>query len=90
MIFDTHAHVLSADTERYPHSMLRGGTRPPVPPMTFPVERLVEAMDAAGVDRACLVQRATLYGYDNSYVLHSVAEHPERFRSGCSATECST
>ena len=22
MIFDTHAHVLSADTERYPHSML--------------------------------------------------------------------
>jgi len=81
MIFDTHAHVLSMDTERYPHSMLRGGTRPPVPPMTFPVERLVEAMDAAGVDRACLVQRATLYGYDNSYVLRSVADHPERFRS---------
>ena len=81
MIFDTHAHVLSADTERYPHSMLRGGTRPPVPPMTFPVERLVEAMDAAGVDRACLVQRATLYGYDNSYVLHSVTDHPDRFCS---------
>ena len=81
MIFDTHAHVLSADTERYPHSTLRGGTRPPVPPMTFPVERLVEAMDAAGVARACLVQRATLYGYDNSYVLRAVADHPERFRS---------
>ena len=81
MIFDTHAHVLSADIERYPHSTLRGGTRPPVPPMTFPVERLVAAMDAAGVARACLVQRATLYGYDNSYMLHSVAAHPERFRS---------
>jgi len=81
MIFDTHAHVMSADTERYPHSPLRGGTRPPVPPMTFPVERLVAAMDAAGVARACLVQRATLYGYDNSYMLHSVAAHPERFRS---------
>ena len=81
MIFDTYAHVLSADIERYPHSMLRGGTRPPVPPMTFPVERLVEAMDAAGVDRACLVQRATLYGYDNSYALDSVAAWPERFRS---------
>ena len=81
MIFDTHAHVLSADVERYPHSMLRGGTRPPVPPMTFPVERLVEAMDAAGVDRACLVQRATLYGYDNSYALDSVAAYPDRFRA---------
>src|SRR5690606_28667193 len=43
--------------------------------------RLVEEMDRAGVDRACLVQRATLYGYDNSYVLRSVAAHPERFRS---------
>jgi len=81
MIFDTHAHVLSADTGRYPYSMLRGDTRPPVPPMTFPVERLVEAMDATGVDRACLVQRATLYGYDNSYALDSVAAYPERFRS---------
>jgi predicted TIM-barrel fold metal-dependent hydrolase len=79
MIFDTHAHVMSADAERYPHAMLRGGTRPPVPPMTFPVERLVEAMDAAGVDRACLVQRATVYGYDNSYALDSVAGHPDRF-----------
>jgi predicted TIM-barrel fold metal-dependent hydrolase len=79
MIFDTHAHVLSADAGRYPHSMLRGGTRPPVPPMVFPVERLVEAMDREGVDRACLVQRATLYGYDNSYALDSVADHPERF-----------
>jgi predicted TIM-barrel fold metal-dependent hydrolase len=49
--------------------------------MTFPVERLVEAMDTAGVARACLVQRATLYGYDNSYALDSVASYPERFRS---------
>jgi L-fuconolactonase len=81
MIFDTHAHVMSADVVRYPHSMLRGGTRPPVPPMVFPVERLVEAMDAAGVARACLVQRATLYGYDNAYMLRSVADHPDRFRS---------
>lgn len=81
MIFDTHAHVMSDDIERFPHSMLRGGTRPPVPPMTFPVERLIEAMDAARVDRACLVQRATVYGYDNSYALDSVADYPARFRS---------
>lgn len=81
MIFDTHAHVMSDDIARYPRSTLRGGTQSPVPPMTFPAARLVEAMDAAGVARACLVQRATLYGYDNSYMFDAVAAYPERFRS---------
>lgn len=81
MIFDTHAHVLSADLERYPHSTLRGGAKPPVPAAVFSVERLVAAMDREGVDRACLVQRATLYGYDNSYMLDAAGEYPERFRA---------
>jgi predicted TIM-barrel fold metal-dependent hydrolase len=79
MIFDTHAHVLSADLAAYPYSPLRGGTRPPVPPMVFPVERLIEDLDRQGVDRACLVQRATLYGYDNSYLLAAAASAPDRF-----------
>ena len=79
MIFDTHAHVLSADLAAFPHSPLRGGTRPPVPPMVFPVERLIEELDRQGVERACLVQRATLYGYDNSYLLAAAASQPERF-----------
>jgi predicted TIM-barrel fold metal-dependent hydrolase len=38
-------------------------------------------MDAAGVARACLVQRATVYGYDNRYALDAAAAYPERFRS---------
>jgi predicted TIM-barrel fold metal-dependent hydrolase len=79
VIFDTHAHVLSADLDRYPHSSLRGGTRPPVPAMVFPAERLIEEMEREGVARACLVQRATLYGYDNAYMLDTVAAHPDRF-----------
>jgi predicted TIM-barrel fold metal-dependent hydrolase len=79
MIFDTHAHVMSEDLAAYPHSPLRGGGRPPVPAMTFPVERLVEAMDGEGIARACVVQRATLYGYDNSYVLAAAARYPARF-----------
>jgi predicted TIM-barrel fold metal-dependent hydrolase len=79
ILFDTHAHVLSDDPVRYPYSALRGGVKPPVSPMVFTVEQLVAAMDAGGVARACLVQRATLYGYDNSYALDAAARFPGRF-----------
>ena len=79
MLFDTHAHVLSADLERYPYSTLRGGARPPVSPLVFSVEELVRALDAGGVAHACIVQRATLYGYDNRYALDAAAAFPGRF-----------
>lgn len=79
LLFDTHAHVLSADTQRYPYGLLRGGVRPPVTPVVFQVGDLVKAMDTGGVAHACLVQRATLYGYDNGYVLDAAAEYPGRF-----------
>jgi L-fuconolactonase len=78
MLFDTHAHVLSADLERYPYSTLRGGARLPVSPMVFPIEDLVRQMDSSGVDRACIVQRATIYGYDNRYALDAAAAFPDR------------
>ena len=78
MLFDTHAHVLSADRERYPYSTLKGGETPPVAPVQFPVEELVRRMDECGVSSACLVQRATLYGYDNSYALDAAARFPDR------------
>jgi predicted TIM-barrel fold metal-dependent hydrolase len=45
----------------------------------FAVEDLVRAMDAGGVDHACIVQRATIYGYDNRYALDAVAAFPKRF-----------
>jgi L-fuconolactonase len=79
MLFDTHAHVLCGDVHRYPYSTLRGGAKPPVSPMVFTVEDLVRELDAGGVDHACIVQRATLYGYDNRYALDSAAAFPARF-----------
>ncbi len=36
-------------------------------------------LDAGGVAHACIVQRATLYGYDNRYALDSAAKYPRRF-----------
>jgi L-fuconolactonase len=79
LLFDTHAHVLSADLARYPYSTLRGGAKPPVSPMVFTVEDLVRELDAGGVANACIVQRATLYGYDNRYALDAAGQFPGRF-----------
>jgi L-fuconolactonase len=78
MIFDTHAHVLSPDREAYPYGTLRGGATPPVSPVIFPVEELVRQMDANGIAHACLVQRATLYGYDNRYTLDAAERFADR------------
>lgn len=78
-MFDTHAHVLSDDLARYPYGTLRGGAEPPVSPMVFKVEDLVRVMDEGRVAHACIVQRATLYGYDNSYALDAAAQYPSRF-----------
>src|SRR6478736_114845 len=78
LLFDTHAHVLSADLERYPYSTLRGGARPPVSPVVFTVEQLIRELDAGDVAHACVVQRATLYGYDNRYALDADAACPGR------------
>lgn len=78
MLFDTHAHVLSTDRERYPYGSLRGGAVPPVPAVEHPVDALLSQMDRLGVASACLVQRATLYGYDNSYALDAAGTCPGR------------
>ncbi len=43
------------------------------------MEDLVRALDAGGVAHACIVQRATLYGYDNRYALDAAVAFPGRF-----------
>ena len=71
-LFDTHAHLISDDWDRYP-------TRPFTPDLPMPdrpgysvtVDALVAMMDAHDVRQACLVQRGHVYGYDNSYIIDS-------------------
>jgi predicted TIM-barrel fold metal-dependent hydrolase len=48
-------------------------------------EQMIAAMDAAGVEKAVLVQASTCYGHDNSYVADAVAAYPERFTGVFSA-----
>lgn len=78
-LFDTHAHLIADDWERYK-------TRPFSPELPMPdrpaysvtVDALIGMMDERQVERACLVQRGHVYGYDNSYILDAAHEHPGR------------
>lgn len=78
-LFDTHAHLISDDWTRYQ-------TRPFSPDLPMPdrpsysvtVDALVGMMDEHQVERACLVQRGHVYGYDNSYILDAAHLHPGR------------
>ena len=81
MIFDCHAHLICADQKAYPPRPLRGELTPGEFDSPMTVERLVGLMDQHGVTQACAVQRAHVYGYDNSYTLDSVARFPNRFRA---------
>ena len=79
MIIDTHTHVSSSDSARYPFK-----------PGDFPtskwwmkdasVEHLGKVLDDGGVDRAVLVQGIGAYGFDNRYVVDAAATDAERFR----------
>ena len=76
---DIHPHIIASDAKRYPLAPLGGHqsdwsrTRPVI------VEKLIAAMDGAGVQKAAIVQASTCYGHDNSYVADAVAAHPRRF-----------
>src|SRR5207302_7286222 len=74
-----HAHVISADAQRYPLAPLSG--HPSDWSLERPVsfQRMIAAMDEAGIAKTALVQASTSYGHDNSYVADAVAAHPERF-----------
>ena len=78
-VIDIHPHVISRDLQRYPRSPLGGRTSDWSETRPVSAEQMIAAMDAAGVERAVLVQASTCYGHDNSYVADSVAAHPRRF-----------
>lgn len=79
MLIDSHAHLIAEDLVRYPQASSGGEGAGASRPTPFSVERLIEAMDLCGVERAVLVHRGSVYGYDNSYVCDSAARYPERF-----------
>ena len=69
MIIDSHCHVIATDTKRYPLKPLFGKQSDwsAEHPLDYP--DMIEAIDAAGVDKAILVQASSAYAFDNTYVI---------------------
>ena len=84
-VIDIHSHVIASDTRRYPLSPLSGQQSDWSRERPVDFERMIAAMDGAGVAQAVLVQASTCYGHDNTYVADAVAAHPERFAGVFSA-----
>jgi L-fuconolactonase len=79
MVVDSHPHVISTDTVRYPNAPLGGHKSDWSRERPVSVEQMIAAMGAAGIGKAALVQASTCYGHDNSYVADAVAGYPDRF-----------
>jgi predicted TIM-barrel fold metal-dependent hydrolase len=78
-VVDTHAHIISSDPVSFPH-----GPLPDWPAERFvDAEKLLQRMHTAGVERAVLVQYSSVHGYDNSYVLATARQRPDRFVAVC-------
>jgi predicted TIM-barrel fold metal-dependent hydrolase len=79
-IVDTHVHVASRDTTRYPRTPGLGVNRW-YDRDTADVERLLAAMDRAGVAATVLVQAHGPYRYDNRYCADARLAAPDRLVS---------
>jgi predicted TIM-barrel fold metal-dependent hydrolase len=78
-VIDVHPHVISNDLARYPREPLGGSQSDWSRERPVSAEAMIAAMDEAGVSRSALVQAATCYGYDNSYLADAVGRFPGRF-----------
>jgi len=78
-VHDIHPHIISDDDARYPRSPIGGMQSDWSKEHHVTVEDMVAAMDKAGVASSALVQAATCYGYNNTYVADAVAQYPDRF-----------
>ncbi|MGV3486919.1 MAG: amidohydrolase family protein [Planctomycetaceae bacterium] len=73
---DAHVHVWTPDTKRYP--LAQPFQVSDMQPPSFTAEQLFAHSRPAGVGRIVLIQMS-FYGYDNSYMLDTMAAHPGIF-----------
>ncbi len=87
-VIDLHSHVIAANTRRYPLAPLGGHQSDWARERPVDFERMIAAMDEAGVAKSALVQASTSYTHDNSYVADAAAAHPKRFTGVFSVDVC--
>ncbi|WP_329454215.1 amidohydrolase family protein [Streptomyces sp. NBC_01497] len=78
-IVDTHTHVISPDTVRYPVGPIGGRQSEWSLAHPVDIDGLRQALDQAGIAKAVVVQASTVYGHDNRYVVEAVRTHPDTF-----------
>ena len=77
-LIDAHSHIWSRDVARFP---LRKDTDlADLAPPSFSIDALLKLTAANRVGRVVLIQHHLFHGYDNSYLLHAAAKHPNVFR----------
>ena len=77
LAIDTHVHIWSRDTKRYP--LANGFSKANFACDHFEPRQILAMADANRVARIVLVQMS-YYGFDNSYMLDAIDAHPEKFR----------
>lgn len=77
-IVDTHPHVVSTDTVRYPISPLGDKRSDWSHERSITTEELIAAMDEAGIAQAALVHSSTTYGFACDYAADAIAAYPDR------------
>ncbi len=73
---DSHSHVWTTDTERYP--LAAGYRRDEMRPASFTADELLSHARPAGVSRVVLIQMS-FYGFDNRYLTDCLAAYPGVF-----------
>ena len=73
---DAHVHVWAAENQRFPTAP--GFEREATAPLSFTPEELFAHAQPVGVTRINLIQ-IRFYGFDNSYMLDAIAQHPDVF-----------
>jgi predicted TIM-barrel fold metal-dependent hydrolase len=84
LIIDTHPHVMTAPSVRYPHQPVGGRQSGWSRGIELDGAAFAAMMRAAGVARAVLVQTSTVYGPDNRFLADTVAGRPQIFAGVCS------
>jgi predicted TIM-barrel fold metal-dependent hydrolase len=73
---DAHVHVWTDDFDRYP--LAAGFSKDKIVPRRFTAADLLALCVPLGVDRVVLIQM-NFYGFDNSYMLDCIGQHPGVF-----------
>lgn len=82
-LYDTHGHFYTNDVDRFPFNSRTARYGPEImvaKAMRYPQrpEEVFAFWDESGIAKGAGVQYSSTYRFDNSYLLHISAEHPDR------------